>query len=507
MAERAFREGQKAERAGDHLKAYFLYVQAAQTDAKNPVYSGKMAALAQSGALQPRTQAIRDPADETIGAQLEAEGLIPDEFLPAAAPPPRLAASPEKRNFTIKGGAREMFEQVAAAYGIRLLFEPDYKEPPPFTFAIADAGYQEALRSLEAATDSFVVPLSASTALVARDTVPNRTQLTPVAAIAVPIPERISIQEAQELSTAVQQTLEIRRISLDASRRVVYFRDSVSKVFAAREMFASLSRARAQIAVDVEFISVSKTSSLAYGLSLPTSASIINFGTLSTNTAASIPAGSPGFAAIGGGKTLFGIGIGNSTALATLGRSASSTLLESQIVALDGQAVTFKVGDRYPITTATFSGVSGAPVAGGGTIPTINYVDLGLGLKVTPTVHDGGEVTLDIEAEFKSIGAGGANGIPAISNQEYQGKVRLKEGEWAVVAGLMQLTNTNNLTGIAGLSNIPILGNLFRSRTREDDRNEILLVLKPRLIGAPAWDEVVAKPIWTGTETRPVTVF
>ena len=509
-AARAYREGRKAERAGDRLKAYFLYAQAAQADGKNPKYAAKMAELARNAALRPRTELARDPADETTPAQLEAEGLISDTSLdlPQAAPPPRFAASGARRSFTLKGSAREMFEQVAGAYGVHLLFEADYRDPPPFTFTITDVGFKDALRTLEAATDSFVIPINATTGLVARDTTQKRTQLTPAGAIAVPIPERISVQEAQEIATAVQQTLEIRKISLDAARRLVYFRDVVSKLYAAREMFGRLSRLRAQITVDCQFLSVSTTSSLAYGLSLPTSSAIVDFGTLPASLSASIPPGSPsGFAAVGGGKSLLGIGIGNSTALATLGQSSTTALLDSQIVALDGQAATLRVGDRYPITTASYSGVNGAPVQGGGTIPTINYVDLGLGLKITPTVNEDGEVTLDIEAEYKSLGPTDANGNPSINNQQFQGKVRLEEGEWAVVAGLVQITRTKNPTGIAGLSSIPILGNLFRSQTPQNNYNEILLVLKPHLSAQAPWQDATGEPIWTGTETRPVTVF
>jgi general secretion pathway protein D len=501
---RAFQEGQEAERSGDHLRAYLLYAQAALADGTNHQYAKRMAAMAQSGALQPRTSAEADtgpdPANETLAANLLADGLITDESLlsPAASPPLRLALSATKQSFTIKGPARDLFEKVGAACGIRLLFEPDYREPAPFTFAITDVECQEALRALEAATDSFMVPVGETTALVARDTAQNRILLTPVVAIAVPIPERIALQEAQELATAVQQTLEIRRISLDATRRVVYFRDSAAKVFAAREMFAALSRLRAQVVVDVEFLSVSKTSSLGYGLTLPTSASITYLGSLP---------GTPtvhwsGFPPL----SLFGVGIGNTAVLATLGRTSAMSLLETQVVALDGQAVTFKMGDRYPVVTSIFSGASG-PAQASGTIPPISYIDLGLGLKLTAAVHERNEVSLDIDADFKSLGAGSVNGIPVIADQQYQGKVRLEAGEWAIVAGLLQVTHTNNPTGIAGLSSIPVLGNLFRSQTREDDRNEILLVLKPRIVALPPWESAPLKPIWMGTESRPITVF
>ncbi len=509
VAKRAFQQGRMAERAGDHLKAYLYYAQAAQAAPGNPRFAAKQNALRQSGALQPRAATVRDRADETIAAQLEAEGLLQDEVagLPETAPPPRLLASEEKHDITLKAGAKDLFEKIAATYGLRVVFTPDYTELPSVSLVIANAGYQEALRALEIASDSFLVPLDSHTALVARETPQNRTQWTKVVSIAVPIPERISIQEAQELVTTVQQTLEIRRISMDPTRHAVFFRDSASKVFAAKQMFEILSRARAQVSVEVEVLSVSKSSPLAYGLSLPTSASIVDFGTLPSSLKSSVPDPTTGFTPVGGGASLLGIGVGNAAAIATLGNSTSTGVLDSNLVSLDGQAATLKVGERYPVTTASYSAVNGSAATTTGFTPTINYIDLGLSLKVTPTVHDSGEMTLEVEAEFKSIGSSVTNGIPSINNQQYQGKVRLKDGEWAVVAGMVQLTRSDATTGVAGLSRIPILGRLFRHKTRQQDDNEILIVLKPRLVGDPSLNRVFAGPIWTGTETRPITVF
>ena len=70
MAKRAYREGLKAEKAGDHLKALFLYAQAAQADANNQGYSQKITALLQSVGLQPRIETTRYPADESTAAVL-----------------------------------------------------------------------------------------------------------------------------------------------------------------------------------------------------------------------------------------------------------------------------------------------------------------------------------------------------------------------------------------------------------------------------------------------------
>ncbi len=502
-----FEAGEKAMKAGDSLQALLFYSRAAQLDPTNSLYARKRAALQGAAPLsrpavsQPPTAAM-DPAIETVEARLKAEGVV-ESAEKAAAPPPVLVPAPGRQSFDMKGPAQTLFEKVAGAYGIQIVFDAAYVLPSASTtLRITDATAQEALRTVEAATDSFLIPLGEHLAMVARDTAQKRTELMPVMAVAAPIPERLSTQEAQEIATAVQQTLEIRRISLDAAKRVVYFRDTVPKGLAARRMFADLSRGRAQIEVDVEFLSMGRTSNLNYGLTLPNADVIVNFGQSLHN----IPSTAlSGFFTFGGGSTLLGLGIANARAFATLSKSSTETLLNSQIVALDGQASSLHVGDRYPVITGSFSGATPGQ-ANSSLSPSVAFVDLGLVLKVTPTVHENMEVTLDVDAEFKSLGSTSVNGIPVINGQQYQGKVRLKEGEWAVVAGLVTTNDSSTPTGIAGLSSLPFIGGLFTHHVREQDRSDILLVLKPHLVSLPPW-EYVTPALWTGSETRPVTPF
>jgi general secretion pathway protein D len=504
-AARVFEAGEKAARAGDSFKAYLLYSQAARMDPSNALYAGRRAALASAAPLTRSAQLGVDPAQETIEAELKAQGIV-DTPEAQAAPPPRLLLAPGKRSFDIRGDAQTVFPKVAEAYGIQVVFDRDYQSPAAsLRFQITDATAEDALRALEAATDSFLVPLAGKLAMVARDTAQKRTELTPVMSVAVPIPERLSAQEAQEIATAVQQTIEIRRISMDAAKRVVYFRDAVTKVLAARRMFQDLSRARAQVEVEVEFVSVGKTSSLSYGLSLPSASPIVVFGNF-LNNVPSAAAMAGNFFALGGGSTLLGMGIADAAAFATLSRSSTDTLLDSRIVSLDGQAATLHVGDSYPVITGNFTGLTGAVAQTGTLSSSIRFEDLGLVLKVTPTVHENLEVTLDVDAAFKTLGSGSVNGIPVIASRQYQGKVRLKEGEWAVIAGLVSTSDAETPTGIAGLSDVPLLGRLFTHQTRQKDDNETLVVLKPRLVALPPWESVTS-PLWIGTETRPATAF
>ncbi|HTD45382.1 MAG TPA: type II and III secretion system protein [Bryobacteraceae bacterium] len=506
-AERYYKAGEQAQKAGDTLKAYLLFARAAQLDPLNATYAFRRMALQSAAPLASTPRLGPDPADETLGTALQAEGLLSGELSGSelTAPPPRLSGAPGKRSFDLRGEPQKIFDQVAGAYGIQVIFDSAYQAPPPLRFHIDDAGFIEALRALEAASDSFFVPLAEHLAMVVRDTAQKRTELMPVMSLAVPIPERISVQEAQEITTAVQQTMEIRRISMDPARRVVYFRDAVSKVLAARQMFANLARLRSQVEVDIEFLSVSSTSTLSYGLSLPTSASIVDFGTAFLNHPA--VSGANFFALAGGGGTLLGLGIANAAAFATLSKASADTVLNAQIVALDGQPATLHFGDRYPVTTSSFSGAGGGVgFQNGGFAPTVQFEDLGLVLKLTPAVHENYEVTLDVDAQFKTLGTDSGNGIPVIGTRQYQGKVRLKDGEWAVIAGLVTTNDAESPTGIAGLMNIPWIGRLFSHQTHTKESTQTLIVLKPRLVALPPW-ETALKPIWTGTESRPITPF
>jgi general secretion pathway protein D len=93
-----------------------------------------------------------------------------------------------------------------------------------------------------------------------------------------------------------------------------------------------------------------------------------------------------------------------------------------------------------------------------------------------------------------------------IDSRQYQGEVRLKDGEWAVVAGMLSTTDSETLTGFPGLSDLPWIGNLFSHHVNTRARSDTLVVLKPHLVSLPPW-EYVTPTLWTGSETRPASPF
>jgi type II secretory pathway component GspD/PulD (secretin) len=168
---------------------------------------------------------------------------------------------------------------------------------------------------------------------------------------------------------------------------------------------------------------------------------------------------------------------------------------------LDGAQATFHVGEKYPIMTVSYIGDVRPNAEVFTPPPTFNYEDLGLALKITPRVHDSEEVTLEIEAEYKLLGNATLNGNPVISSRKFVNRVRLRFDQSAIIAGLVTSSRAMTLSGIAGLSSIPVIGTVLGRHTRTREESETLLVLKPRLLSVPP-AQSTPRPIWIGTESR-----
>lgn len=505
QASRLFKAAQRAQRSGDSLQAYQLYMQAANLKPANVQYALNRDML-RVWADHATQISLGDDAEQAA-RRITVEELSPSEVIAGrlALPPARLQVSAERRNFDLRGTARPVLEQVAAAYGIQLQFEDGYVGPTSaFTLRLNDLSMQEAFHALETITNSFLVPVNPKMAMVYQDTTQKRNDSAPLVTAEIPIPERISVQEAQEMVSAVQQVMQVRRIAVDPGRHMVFLRDQPATILAARQILTNLSRNRAQVNIEIELLSVSKNSSSNYGLQLPNMAPVLNFGTFLHNVPGVI-SGFSSFATFGGGATFLGIGIANSAAFATVSRSFSDAIFQADITALDGQVASLKVGERYPIITSAYVGPSGAG-ATTGIPPAVQFQDLGLILKMTPTVQGNGEITLDLDAEQNALNGASNDGNPIITSRHFQGMTRLVDGESAVVAGLMQSSISENVTGFPGISRIPLLGRLFSNTTKTELVGQTLIVVTPHLVSLPPW-ETPSPVLWVGTETKPRSLY
>src|ERR1700720_1356175 len=111
--------------------------------------------------------------------------------------------------------------------------------------------------------------------------------------------------------------------------------------------------------------------------------------------------------------------------------------------------------------------------------PASEYIDLGVKVKATPTLHPHHEVTLQLEFEIRALAGTNINGIPVITNRTLSQTVRVKEDETSVISGLLDNEETRSLVGLPGLANLPGLGYAFGGRNNSLTNTEFLILITP----------------------------
>jgi general secretion pathway protein D len=200
----------------------------------------------------------------------------------------------------------------------------------------------------------------------------------------------------------------------------------------------------------------------------------------------------------------------SATANFVLTDTSTRIIQNPEIRAIDGQPAKLRVGDRVPVATGSFqAGVGVGTTAGAGFVnPLVNtqfqYIDVGVNVDVTPHVHPNRDVSLKVSIEVSSVtGTSTIGGIqqPVISQRKIEQEIRLKEGEVSILAGLIERVDTKTLNGWPGAAKIPVMRYLFSADNLDQQDNEVLIVMIPRVVRMPDWTKANLRPMFSGTDT------
>jgi len=485
---------------------------------REPAAAEYRAALAldpdNSYAQQRLEEAMRDPA--AIGFSGMTASLVDSSEI-------RLQPKGELAKFHYRGDVRGLFTELASAYGVQVEFD-DSVAAKTVRFYVDDVDFFTALALAGKTTKTMWTPLDSHQMLIAADTAENHKQYDRMSLGTCAVPGAVTPQEVTEMVTSMRNICDFQKISTGQGGRVEV-RAPQPTLHACTTLLQQLTSDRPQVMLDIQVFQISHNLTRNIGLHIPDTFNLFNIpvAALAALGGQSIQslinqliasgginqAGSSSLsgllaqlqgqqnsifsqplATFGGGLTFSGLSLDQLSAALSLNESWSRTLDHITLRAAQGNEATFHLGTRYPILNASYAPIFNSPqisaVLGNQSyvppFPSVSYEDLGLNLKAKPAIHGNGEVSMALELQVRSLTGQSANGVPVISNKEYKGSIRLRDGEPAVVAGEISSNDQRSMTGLPGLGFIPLLNQAMVNNTVSAQDDELLIMITPHVV-------------------------
>jgi general secretion pathway protein D len=370
-----------------------------------------------------------------------------------------------------EASSRVIYTALAKLANLTLVFDPQFRDQL-VSINLSNPTLEGALQAISSASRNFYRVTGARTITVVPDTPAKRREY-----------EEEIVQTFFLSNADAKETVDILRIVIDARRvapagpNVVAVKDTRERIAAAGRLIEAIDKARPEVVIDVEIFEVDRTRFKEFGLQFA----------------------SPESAGLSGGAV-----IANETPsirdLRNLTQSQvlltnlpglfyrllktdtnTRTLANTQLRSSEGMPAQARFGERVPIPVTTF-----APIAQGGVaqqpITSFQYENIGVNIDITPRTHHDDEVTLALKLEISSISGTGFGDLPTFGNRSISTVLRLRDGETNLLAGLIRDDERQVMSGIPGLSDIPLVGRLFASNRRDTQQTDIVLTITPHIV-------------------------
>jgi general secretion pathway protein D len=232
-----------------------------------------------------------------------------------------------------------------------------------------------------------------------------------------------------------------------------------------------------QVLVEVTIAEITLKDELKYGLEW--------FFTNGSRISGQLDIGSSGVTALTPGLSYIWknkVGDINAVLNALATDSKLKVISSPHITVADNQTAKIEVGNKVPTISQTQS--LATTTTANGIISTVQYVETGVMLKVKPRINAGGLVSMEISQEVSNAIATTSSGIdsPTIQNRSAESSVTIQSGDTLILGGLISEEKSRSSEGLPLLSRIPLLGGLFGTEDRSDNRTELIVLITPKVI-------------------------
>ena len=522
-ASRAHLERAKAFEDQDQLEAALgEYRLGSEYDPTNRLALAKIAALERT--IRERAEAARPrPAIEQLRERARAA-----------------TAEPALLNFTTPMGPirfnntnlRDVLNAIAIFTGINVMYDREVVDRP-VTIQLDGATLEQALNQVMTMNQLSYKVLNARSIFVFPDTPPKHAQYDEQVIRTFYLSHADPTEMSQVVSTIIRLPgIAIQpAVAVNRTTNTLTVRATSSVVQIIERIIQQNDKPRAEIVVDVEILEVDRQRTKSYGLNLSqyalggifspevspssttTTTPTTGTGGTATTTTTTGRATGPGAGTsptafnlntISRGITTADFYMAVPTAIVRFLESDTRTKLvaKPQLRGAEGTKLTLNLGDEIPIISTSYT-----PIATGGAgvnpLSSYQYKAVGVIVEMTPRVTLEGDILLDLSGESSSRGTdvviAGIN-IPSFGTRKVTTRLRLRDGEPNLLAGLLREDERKSLSGFPGAINVPVFRQLFSANDSAIAQTDIVMLLTPHIVRTSEISEEDLKPIFIGSQ-------
>ncbi len=549
-AGRAYRRGQEAARAGDWDAAVTHYTRAVQTNPDSPEYKIALERAQQTAAqehisrgrqleekdqldlalMEYRRAVELDGTNRMAAARAaELERIIRDR-IEASRPRPRIETLRDQAarqgpppllnlrtrlprlNFN-QSSVRDILNIIGTSAGISVTFDQQFADRA-YSIDLEDVTVEEALQQIMAANQLFYKVVNPKTIIVVNDRADKRQQYDEMVVKVF----FLSHSDAQEINQLVTTIMRVPQMPVapvmivNKTANTITARGTIQVVDIIERIIRANDKPRAEVIIDVQILEVNRTRTKQFGLNLNAYAVGLLFSpevappNTSTPPVVAPPSPPPfNMNTISQGVSTADFYMSVPTAVVRFleADSHTKTIAKPQLRGAEGTKLTLNLGDEIPVLQTVF----GAAAQGGfATIPQSSYTyrPVGVIVEVTPRVTYDGEVILDqLVIENSTLGGSidvGGQSAPTFGTRKVTTKLRLREGESVLLAGLLRERDRKDLRGFPGLLRLPVFKQFLSDNDQLIEQTDIVMLMTPRIVRTHELTASDLAPIYIGTQ-------
>lgn len=400
---------------------------------------------------------------------------------------------------------QEVLDFLGSSTGINIAYDKDFPKTTQVSVNVSGISLEEALDQILTVNQAYYKVLNPRSIIIIADSQAKRTAYDEqaVQTFYLSSAEATDIEQLLTKVVAAQQGGVRPSFAANKAANSVTVRATVPMLQMIERVIAMNDKPRAELSIDVEILEVNRSNARKHGLDLSSWSLGLAFSPESRpsedSSAFNLNTVSAGISTLD-----FYATVPSATISFLESDSATKVIAKPNLRGSEGEKLSLKLGEELPVPSTTFySNYGGTGAVATNPMTSFTYKNVGVNLDIEPRVTYDGEIimklTLEVSSQSSDRNVAGQN-LPAFSTRKVETRLRLRDGESNLLAGLLREDERTSLRGLPGAIRVPILKDLFSANDNQVAQTDIVMLLTPHIVRPHDLTQRDFTPLYIGTQ-------